>query len=475
MRIVGRKKEIEQLLSIYDKSEPAFVAITGRRRVGKTFLIRETFKNKITFELTGIQDASKEEQLTNFAFAFQQYYPENTEFKKPKDWIEAFHQLATVLKRKKEAKNIVFLDELPWLGSRKSGFLKGLSFFWNSYASKENILLIVCGSAASWIVEKILNNKGGLHNRITSLIHLEPFTLGESEAFCESRNIKLDRNHILQIYMVMGGIPMYLNQLQPGLSAIQNLQHICFERTGFLFAEFDRLFASLFINHENHVEIIRALAIKRKGLTRKEVIQNTSLTNGGMLSKILRELDQSGFIQIYGGYGKKTKDSLYRLTDPFSLFYLSFMEKLGPNSKQDLTKLSDLPTWRSWNGYAYENISLMHIDQIKKALGIHGISTSMSSFVSREVDGIPGAQIDLLIERGDQSINICEIKYSEEPYILPKSEVNKIDARKLSFKYHTKTKKHLFTTLITTHQPVKNALVLNHIDQVVDLDNLFEE
>lgn len=368
---------------------------------------------------------------------------------------------------------VVFLDELPWLSTRKSGFLTGLSYFWNSWAATQNIVVIICGSAASWMIKKVINNRGGLHNRVTRLLYLYPFTLAETAAYCRARNIKLSPYQILQLYMVMGGIPMYLDQIKPGLSAVQNIQKICFAPSGYLRHEFERLFAALFSDYQKHVAIVRALGTKRKGLTRLEIIKITKLTNSGKLTAILYELETSGFITIYGGYGKKVKESLYRLTDAYSLFYLTFLEPLGRNTKLDFTKLSDLPLWKTWSGYTFENICLTHIDQIRKALSIAGMASSIASFIARPKDGLPGAQIDLLIDRSDQSINVCEIKFSTEDYIVTKKDIDNIQTKKQVFRYHTKTKKHLFTTLITTMGVVENNHKIQSIDQIVTLEDLF--
>jgi len=473
--LIGRALERKVLLDAVASPKPELVALIGRRRVGKTFLIKHTYQQRIDFELTGLQNATKSEQLQNFLFALKTYFPDFAIDKRPKNWLDAFFLLTQVLTDKnKQEKKVVFLDELPWLGTKRSGFIKGLTWFWNSWATNQNILLIICGSAASWMIDKVINDKGGLHNRVTRQLYIEPFTLKETEAFLQARHIHLSRYHIVQLYLTMGGIPMYLDQVEPGLSAIQNIQKICFQKNGYLYKEFDRLFVSLFNNPENHIALIRTLATKRMGMTREEIIEKTKFTNGGNLSGYLEELSESGFIHIYSGFGKKSRNSLYRLTDAYSLFYLTFIERLGKNAQIDFTKLSDLPNYKTWSGYAFENICLLHIPQIKKALGIAGVFTSVSSFYVKSTANLSGAQIDLLIDRGDHSINLCEIKYSQTDYTLSKKEVSNLANKKKVFIHHTKTKKHLFTSLITTFGVVENVHRLNAIDQVVILDDLFE-
>ncbi len=473
--IIGRTAQKQELREALNSDKPEMIALVGRRRVGKTYLVSQLYDEHIDFEITGLQYGNKREQLESFMLRMSKHFPNYELQAMPKSWLKAFDYLTRALESvEKKTKMVVFLDELPWLATRKSGFLTGLSYFWNSWAVKQNIVVVICGSAASWMIKKVINDRGGLHNRVTRLLHLYPFTLAETEAYCRARKIKLNRYQILQLYMVMGGIPMYLDQIKAGQSAIQNIQNICFAPTGYLRNEFERLFASLFSDYQKHVAIIRALAAKRKGLTRQEIIKATQLTNSGKLSDILYELETSGFITIYGGYGKKVKESLYRLTDAYALFYLTFLEPLGKNNQLDFTQLSDLPAWKAWSGYTFENICFVHIRQIRKALSIAGITSSIASFVARPKDGLPGTQIDLLIDRNDQTINICEIKFSEESYVVTKKDIDNIQTKKQVFRYHTKTKKQLFTTFITTMGVVENSHKINSIDQVVTLDDLFE-
>ena len=438
--LIGRKSQIEELEEALASNKPEMIALIGRRRVGKTYLIGQVYANCIDFELTGRQYGTMDVQITNFVVNLRLSFPNFLVKDKPTSWLEAFSLLGQALESlKKEEKMVVFFDELPWLGSKRSGFIEELGYFWNTWALKQNIVVVICGSAASWMIKKIINHKGSLHNRVTRRLFLSPFTLAEMEEYCQARQINLPRYHLLQIYMVMGGIPMYLDQLKKGLSAVQNIQQICFEPSGYLNQEFERLYSSLFDNYQQHITIIRALSSKRNGLTREEIIASTKFTNGGMLTEILDELEQSGFITGYGGYGKKVKESLYRLTDFYSHFYLTFIEPLGKPSQMDFTQLSDLPKWKTWSGYAFENICLTHINPIRKALGINGVASSIASFIAAPKDGFRGAQIDLLIERSDQSINICEIKFSNDQYEVTKQDVENIENKKSVFRYHTKT------------------------------------
>jgi AAA+ ATPase superfamily predicted ATPase len=472
--MVGRARERTMLTEAMTSKVPEFVAVFGRRRVGKTFLIRQVCGPYFDFELTGLHEGTMAQQLQNFVYAFRTQFPDFEPDRNPGSWLEAFFLLSEALASlPKKKKTVIFLDELPWLATRRSGFLTGLSWFWNSWASTRRVTIIVCGSAASWMIANVIRNRGGLHNRVTRMIHLHPFNLKETEEYLRTKRIKLNRYNIVQLYMSLGGIPMYLDQVRPGLTASQNIHEICFRKDGYLRMEFDRLFASLFERPDNQIEIIRAVAQKKMGITRQEIIDMTSFRNGGMLTKLIRELVESGFMQIYSGFGKKTRLSLYRLTDPYSFFYLTFMERLGPNSHVDFTKLSELPQYRTWSGYAFENLCMNHIDQIRKALGISGMYTQASSFYAKGSPNTMGAQIDLLFDRQDKAINLCEIKYSDHEYSFSRKDAEAVQLKKYVFREKTRCNKHIFTSLITTIGAVENENKLNFVDQVVTMDDLF--
>jgi len=472
--LTGRKQEIEILKEAHASKESEMVAVFGRRRVGKTFLVRSVFGDKIDLEFTGIQNAPIAEQLKTFTFNLQKYAGNATSVVEPKNWLDAFLTLITVLEKEKTSqKRIIFFDELPWIATHRSGFLRAFGYFWNNWASKNNILLVICGSAASWMIQKVVKDKGGLHNRITKRIYLTPFTLGETETYLKSRKIDLSRYQIILVYMVMGGIPHYLKEIKKGKSAIQNIENICFLEGGLLNDEFENLYPALFKNSENHIRVIRALASKWKGLTRAEIIKLTKMTNGGGLTKVLSELDHSGFISLYHPFGKLKKEMLYRLTDEYSLFYINFIAKQKRSIKGLWQALSQTSKFKSWSGYAYESICLKHISQIKMALEIGGVYTEPSSFVFQGNDTHTGTQIDLLLDRNDQVINLCEIKFYNEKFIITKAYLEKLRTKRAVFKAVSKTKKHVFLTLVTTFGVKKNQYSLE-IDNSLTMEVLFD-
>ncbi len=457
--------------------EAEMIAVIGRRRVGKTFLIRKTFGEDITLEITGIQHASRKEQLENFTFAVNNYLAKDIPIKTPKDWLEAFRQLILALERRVDSsrKHILFFDELPWLASKKSGFLKALGFFWNNWASKQPIIVVICGSAASWMIQKIVQHKGGLHNRITRLIHLYPFSLAETEQYFQARHIRLNRYELLNIYMIMGGVPHYLKEIEPGKSAVQMVDEICFSEHGILNNEFSRLYAALFEQADNHIAVVRALARKWKGLTRKEIVAMARLSEGGGASKVLEELVHSGFISAYYPFGKKKKDMLYRLTDEYSLFFLQFIENRRSREKRLWQRLSQTQTYKSWRGYAFESLCLKHIEQIKQALGIGGIYSESSSFMFQGDDERSGFQIDLLIDRKDQVINLCELKFYHDAFTIDKAYASTLRRKRSLFQDLTHTKKQIFITLITSFGLVPNQHSIGLVDQDFDMNIFFEE
>ncbi|MCG8331840.1 MAG: AAA family ATPase [Chitinophagales bacterium] len=476
MKFIGREEEKKLLKKALQSNQAEMVSVIGRRRIGKTFLVKNVCKEHIVFELTGTKNAPLAEQLQNFTYALQLSSKDFIIPKPPANWMEAFFMLINYLKKSpKEIKPVVFLDELPWLATHKSGFLRGLSFFWNSWAVNENIVLIICGSAASWMIQKVVNHTGGLHNRITQRIHLKPFTLSETERFLRANNnVKLNRFHILQLYMAMGGIPHYLKEVEAGKSATQNIENICFSEIGLLRDEFSNLYPALFDHSDNHMAIVRTLAKKRKGMTRNELINIAKLPNGGSVTKALNELHQSGFIDIFYPFGKKKNNRLYRLMDEYSIFYLQFMEKNIREGSDTWHHLSQTSEYKIWCGFAFENICLKHVSQIKKALSIGGVYSISSTFAKKGTKTEQGTQIDFLLDRNDQIINIFEVKYYNKPFTITKAYAEILKNKLHIFEEFTKTRKQLFLTLITTFGLKQNEHSIGLVDQELALDDLFD-
>ncbi len=469
--LVGRKEEIKTLKQKLSSSSSELIAIYGRRRVGKTYLVRETYKSNLTFELTGLHEGKLKDQLKNFHTELVSRSKSFENYEVPDDWFTAFQLLEKFINRlRNKKKKVIFIDEFPWIAGARSKFLMAFEHFWNTYCTRrQDLVVVICGSAASFMVNKIIKNKGGLHNRLSCKIRLMPFNLYEANQLLKSNSIHLNNYDILQLYMAIGGIPYYLGKVNKGESVTQNIDRLCFSRNGFLIDEFDEIFVSLFSNSTIHQTIIRALSKTRKGVTRKNLLELCHVGSGGVFSKTLHELIESGFVSQYLPFGKKSKDSLFRLTDEYSLFYLKFIEPNRAMGDGTWIKLSVKQTYKSWSGFAFETVCLKHVQQIKRELGVEQIYSVHSSWHNDK------AQVDLVIDRDDGIINLCEMKFYQSPFSINRKEYATLRNKILQFKSETKTRKNIFLTLITTYGITENANSLELVSNSLTMDCLFEE
>lgn len=451
--LIGRESHKRTLDAALASNRAELVAIYGRRRVGKTFLVRQHLQQQLRFELTGMYGASLSQQLTNFALALGK--AQGGSVAPTSNWVQAFQALSNWLERKSKpsGKRVLFFDEMPWLATRRSGFLSAFEHFWNSWASRRSdIVVVVCGSAASWMIHHLLNSRGGLHNRVTRRLLLEPFNLYETQAFLRSRGIDLGHYQCLELFMALGGIPYYLGYAEPGQSATQVIERTCFAKDGPLQDEFDRLFASLFEKSDRHVQVCRALASRRGGLTRQEVIRLAKLSTGGTATKTLNELEQSGFILVQSEFGHEKRDARFRLADEYSLFFLTWIAKRKSRSGTTWSNLRGTPAWRAWSGLTFENICMKYVDSLKHGLGIGAVQTEESTWHHLPVStDDQGAQIDLVIDRKDACINLCEMKFSDAEFVIDKAYSANLRNKRATFARVTKSRKTLFLTLVTTY------------------------
>jgi uncharacterized protein len=475
MKIAGRKKEVKLLNGLIEKEESSFVAVYGRRRVGKTFLVRQVYSSHMVFDCSGVLQGDLRQQLENFWRTLHDQNPQVALTTPPQTWIEAFFQLRACLNSMSSTeKKVIFLDEIAWFETSRSGFLAALDGFWNQYCNKRSdIILVICGSAASWIIEKVINDRGGLHNRLTHRILLKPFTLAETKEFLEMKYIRPTTKEIAQLYMCIGGIPFYLKEVEQGQSVPQMLDALFFEEQAVLKHEFGNLFAALFKNHVVHEKIVAALASKNKGLTRNEIITTAGITSSGSLSVVLEELEQCGFIKKIFPITKSKDDHLYRLVDEFSLFHYKFLADGQQNNSWML--LAGQQNFKVWSGYAFENLCFKHITQIKKALGIGSVVTNEYAYMFKGDAEQKGVQIDLMVERADNCINMLEIKFHEEPFVISKSYAQEIQEKVAVFKSRTKASKTVFVTFLTVNGATKNEHYLSLAANQLLLDDLFSE
>lgn len=473
MEIAGRQKEIALLQSILEKRDASFLAVYGRRRIGKTYLIRQVYENEILFECSGVLEENMTQQLENFWRSLNEAFPQPQPVTPPKTWIEAFFQLRAFLKPlTQDIKKVIFFDEIPWFETPRSGFLAALDGFWNQFCTKRtDIILVICGSAASWIIDKVVNNRGGLHNRLTHRLLLKPFTLGETKAFFELNRVKLTLKQIAEIYMCVGGIPFYLKDIEAGYSVPQILDQLFWGEEAKLKDEFRNLYAALFKNNTVHEKIVTALASKTKGLTRNEIIQTSGIPSSGDLTTVLDELVQCGFIRQIFPISKSKEDCLYRLIDEYSLFYFKFLVNSTTQSSWSQIALS--PAYKTWAGYAFENLCFKHTFQIKKALGISGVITNEYSYVLKGNSDQQGIQIDMIIDRADNCVNILEVKFYNTEYEISETYARQLLHKATIFQEKTRLKKNVFITMLTVFGVKKNEHYLMAVTNQLLIEDLF--
>ncbi|MBK8281826.1 MAG: AAA family ATPase [Saprospiraceae bacterium] len=469
--MISRTLQIAQMKDILHLKRSSFVAVTGRRRVGKTYLIEEVYKKHICLSVTGIQSGDKQTQIINFEDKIIEKFKKVLS-KPSKNWQELFILLKKALKTlPKNKKQVIFLDELPWMNTAKSNFIQLLAHLWNDYLSKEkHFILVICGSSTSWIHQKIINDKGGFHNRLTHSIHLDPFTLSETKQFLQSKKITLTDTAIAEIYMAIGGIPFYLEDIKRGESTRASIERMCFKTGGILKKEYENLYRALFDNAILHESVVAALALSKSGLTRDEIISNSKVRAGGPIQRTLDDLKISGFIVEENQFGKRKRGAIYRLIDEYSVFYHRFI-KNQKQTKSDIWSLvSNTQSYKIWRGYAFETLCLKHIEEIKHALGIGKVYTETSTYkYQNQKEGI---WIDFVIDRKDAAINLCECKFYEAPFEITKIYGGDLQKRKFIFREKTNTKKSVFTTLITNHPLKVNQYSLEVVDASIHVSEL---
>ena len=473
MNIIGRKREQEQLTQIVNSGRPEFAVIYGRRRVGKTFLVNTYFKDKFGFKYTGVAKKGIKVQLERFATELCRYGL--SDLPTPKTWFEAFDCLRELLEKDKSGKSrqVVFIDELPFMDSQRSNLVPALENFWNSWGCMQSrLLLIVCGSATTWITHKIIKNHGGLHNRLTARIKLHPFTLSETRQHLRALKVNFSQRDILECYMVMGGIPYYQSLLQPGLSLAQNIDNLFFNPDGRLADEFENLYASLFEGSDKYIRIVEALSKKAKGMTREEIQKAIGATSNGTLTKCLGDLVNCDLIRSYPGYGKTERKAIFQLVDFYTLFYYRFIHRQPHKPSGYWVHLQGTPKHNTWSGYAFEQLCLAHYSQIAKSLGISGILTELYSWSSHQKDG--GAQIDLIIKRADRVVNVCEIKYWREPFRLTQKYIEELEHKIETFRRESRVTQAIHLVMITT-RGLANPSFSSLVQREINADALFED
>lgn len=476
--MIGRKKEQQELDELYNSGRPELVAIYGRRRVGKTYLVNESFGNCFAFKHTGLSPSEIKgkgmlsAQLDQFYLSLKDYGLEEGD--KPGDWLEAFYLLRTLLQQKDNGmRQVVFIDELPWLDSARSGFITGFEAFWNGWGSaRKNLMVVVCGSASSWMRDKLINNYGGLYGRVTHEIYLHPFDLSETKQYFESKGVEFSKYDIVESYMIVGGIPFYLDHFRRQLSVAQNIDEMFFRPHAVLHNEYDRLFNSVFMSPERVKKTVELLAARRMGFTRNEISEKLGISNNGQLSKDLEALISSDFVVKYVPFGYSGKQEHYKLIDPFCIFYIHFLKKNKRISSSYWEEMHNSNEIVSWRGYAFENVCFNHVHKIKTALSVAGVHSVESAWSPRGENGKDGMQMDMLIDRADNIINLCEIKYYSDKVVVDKKLYMTMIHRKNVLEQMVSHKKAVRNTLITTYGINKNEYT-GVFSNVITMDDLF--
>ena len=506
MELIGRGMEQQTLSRALRSKNAEFIAIYGRRRVGKTFLVRQFFEGQgLFFEAIGQKDGKLSDQLEHFLASLEETFKPSLPIRRPRSWSEAFGVLTTLIEQQRQQRGsaekvIIFLDELPWMATKRSKLLQALDYYWNKTWSRMPLLkLVVCGSAASWMLDNLVFARGGLYNRLTQTIRLKPFTLSETAELLRSLGARWRRSQVLELYMALGGIPQYLRYVDPAMSATQNLDALCFREEAVLVSEFDRLFKSLFDHSEVHTTLIRAIAATRKGVSRKALLKATGMQSGGTFKKRIDELVASSFIERFTPFGKSNKDTHLKVIDEYTLFYLHWIER----ARRGRSTLANRNYWssasqgsgyRAWSGYAFEAVCFKHIDRILHALELGGLALEIGSWhqvgsqaqSKQRAPGKPvvwseeqvrsraaGAQIDLLIDRSDNAITICEIKHSADRFVIDKRYAENLVNKMRIFEQSTKTRKTLYLALISANGLKRNVWSEDLVNAVVTLDDLF--
>ena len=480
--IIAREREKAELERLMNEPTAQMLAVYGRRRTGKTFLIREYFEDNFAFKHTAVSPMELKErgegeliyrvQLNEFAASLRKYGRKD---ESPiNDWFEAFHRLEALIdSKRKKGKLVVFIDELPWLDTPRAGFLSAFEHFCNDYAmGKHNMLLIVCGSATSWMLDNLINNKGGLYGRSTCEMHIHPFTLKDTERYLQWRGLTLDRYDVTQAYMLTGGVAYYLSYFKPGRSLAQNVDEVFFSADGFMQKEYDRLFTSLFADNTNYRRIVEVLSGNRYGLTREAISEKSGVALGGTLSGMLKALVQSDLVSMYWNFGESKRIQYFKLTDMFCLFYLGFVQKNPTTNRTYWHDNQNSPRVNSWRGRAFEDVCFVHQQQVKRAVGIDGVQAEVYPWHATGDAASPGAQIDMLIDRADRVMNLCEMKFTQSDYVISKDYDERLRNKIAALQEMTRSKRNVQVVLVTTYG-LKQNMYSGRVQRVVTLEDLF--
>lgn len=479
--IIGRKRELETIDRLYRSDKSEFLAIYGRRRVGKSYLVDEAFRDELAFSVVGTfkkcedgeETIYKKTQLRHFYRSLLDYGLDDS-YQEPENWLDAFDLLKKLLISNDRRRKVIFIDELPWLaGPKSSELIEELGYFWNSWAAKQrDVFLIVCGSATSWMLDNVIRDYGGLHGRLTEKIYLAPFSLAETGAYYRSKGFHMSDYEIALSYMAIGGIPYYMDRMRADRTLNQNINEFYF-RNVTIDQEFRDIYTGLFQSAERYIDIVSSLAGKFYGMTRNELLENTKLKGGGTFTRMMDNLQECGIVRSFSRYGKQRKETIYQLCDFFTLFYLNFVGH--KKQRTDWTSFQRSHEYESWSGRTFELLCSRHIDRIRDALRIKSVGQDYC-WSGQTPDG-RNVQVDMVIPSPDERTDyLCEMKFSESRYFVTadyeKNLLDKLDAFRNS-KNHKPS--HSLLLVMVTTMGLGNSAHNHIVNAELTLADLFRD
>jgi AAA+ ATPase superfamily predicted ATPase len=406
-QFIGRKVEIAQLTALIDLPRPSIAVIYGRRRVGKSELIRHVTQGKNVLSFEGLEGQPKHKQIKNFLF--QLSAQSNIREKNISDWPDALILLRTLTQ---DGQWIIILDEFQWMANYQNELVSVIKMIWEKYLSQNpDLTLILCGSIASFMKSKVLKSSA-LYGRTDYELNLHELNLSEISEFFPGKG----SDEVIDTAMLVGGIPKYLELISEYPSLYDALEPLAFSQDGFFKTEYDRLFASHFGKKPIFMKIIQTLATNPYGLTTGKLAKEMQVASGGTLCHQLDDLESAGFLHSIIPFDKPEGSKLrkYILMDAYVRFYHSIirgsMKETTPPNTQFHAIMSS-PRYAAWAGMAFEFLCMRHHKEISRILGFHGIPYTAGPFFQRKTLDTPGVQIDLLFERSDKILVLCEMKY----------------------------------------------------------------
>lgn len=475
MKFIGRTHELKLLRELTFKggSSSRLTVLYGRRRVGKTRLVEESFKDLPLLKFEGLEGQSTAAQQREFLRCLAEISGKQ-EYRliRTTQWTDLLILLADFISdRYKGRPVVVFLDEFQWLAAGRTKLVSSLKYVWDNHLKKmKNLHLILCGSICSFLVNKIIHSRA-LYGRIDLELHLEPLTLPEITALFHPRR---SLREVVELYMAVGGVPQYLERIDPAQSVRLNLERLCFSRGGYLVDEFDRIFVSHFGTNQHFRKILSVLA-KKAFASREQLQKACHLASGGRITEYLDDLELAGFIESYRPVDKPeaTKIRRFRIADPYLLFYFQFIHpsirKINRTGSKAFFK-NYVPDNRYdvWRGYAFESICIKHSQLISEILGFGAVQFESGSWFSRSSNA-EVSQIDLVFLRADKVVTICEIKFRERK--IGKGVISEVERKCKAFpnpKGWT-----IETVLITASPPTKDLANERYFNRILLLEDLF--